>query len=447
MAGENPTAAPPLTAKLIDAARPAAKDYELADAGAPGLRLRVTPKGARVFRWHVTRGERQQVVTIGRWSRTPQPGRVTLAEARSWLERLKLAHRAGTLDDVIAELASSRPVRPPSPEPGMGGGPVTVRELAADFLVYIERRRKRPEQARRPIEEDVLPAIGARRLADVTSRDVRYVVESVVARGSPTQAGVVLAVMKQLFRFAQGRDDVAANPAAALDPGALGVVRNQCSRYLSAEEIGQFWRALDALGMTPTVRIGMKLLLLLGVRSGELLQAIWDEVDLDAATWTIPIEHQKLTKRQEVNARPWTVPLPPMAVALFRELDALAKSFRSQFVMASTHAEGEALTEKALNHAMRRLFVGPKAPLHFAGERPTPHDLRRTLRTHLGDLGVPFHVAERCLNHSLGKVADIYDRSDYLTERRAALEKWNAYVERLIVPGKGSVAFLPAAKR
>ena len=425
---------------------PAAKDYELADAGAPGLRLRVTPKGARVFRWHVTRGERQQVVTIGRWSRTPQPGRVTLAEARSWLERLKLAHRAGTLDDVIAELAASRPVRTPCPEPEMGGGPLTVRELAADFLVYIERRRKRPEQARRPIEEDVLPAIGARRLADVTSRDVRHVVESVVARGSPTQAGVVLAGMKQLFRFAQGRDEVAANPAAALDPGALGVVRNQCSRYLSAEEIGQFWRALDALGMTPTVRIGMKLLLLLGVRSSELLQAIWDEVDLDAATWTIPIEHQKLTKRQEVNARPWTVPLPPMAVALFRELDALAKSFRSQFVMASTHAEGEALTEKALNHAMRRMFVGPKAPLHFAGERPTPHDLR-TLRTHLGDLGVPFHVAERCLNHSLGKVADIYDRSDYLTERRAALEKWSTYVDRLIAPGNGSVAFLPAAKR
>src|SRR5262249_18639701 len=107
----------------------------------------------------------------------------------------------------------------------------------------------------------------------------------------------------------QGRDEMAANPVAALEPEALGVVRNQCSRYLSPEEIDQFWKALDALGVTPTVRIGLKLLLLLGVRCGELLKATWDEVDFNAAAWTIPVEHQKLTRKQEQTARPWTVPL------------------------------------------------------------------------------------------------------------------------------------------
>jgi integrase len=446
MADENVTAFPALTAKLIEAARPAAKEYELADAGAPGLRLRVTAKGSRVFRWYVTRGGCQRVVTIGRWTKNPQPGRVTLAEARSWLERLKLAHKAGNFDSVLAELAASRPQRPPAGGRQLGG-PLTVRELAKDFLVYIERRRKRPEQARRPIEEDIIPAIGDKALGSITSRDVRQIVESVVARGSPTQAGVVLAVMKQLFRFAQGRDELAANPAAALDPGALGVVRNQCGRYLSAEEIGQFWAGLDALSVTPTVRLGLKLLLLLGVRTGELLRARWDEIDFNAATWTIPVAHQKLSRKQEPTARPWVVPLTPMALELFRELEGLAKGFRSRYVMASLHAGGEALTEKALNHAMRRLLVGPDAPLHFVGERPTPHDLRRTMRTHLSNLGVNFHVAERCLNHSLGKVASIYDHSDYLTERRAALEKWNAYVNRLVSPAENSVAFLQAAKR
>jgi hypothetical protein len=58
-------------------------------------------------------------------------------------------------------------------------------------------------------------------------------------------------------------------------------------------------------------------------------------------------------------------------------------------------------------------------------------------------LGVSFHVAERCLNHSLGKIAATYDVGDYLTERRAALEKWDAYVERLVSPGEAKVAFLP----
>jgi integrase len=448
MATEKLTASPPFTAKLIEAARPAAKDYEIPDAGAPGLRLRITPKGGRSFRWYVTRDGHQRVITLGKWSKHPQPGCVTLAEARGWLEKLKSAHKAGNLDNVIAELAASRPSRAPSVETNSGGAALTVAELAKDFIAYISRRRKRPEQARRPIEEDIVPRIGDKRLADVSSRDVRQIVESVVARGAATQAGVVLAVMKQLFRFAQGRDEMATNPAATLDPGALGVVQNKCSRYLSPEEIGEFWNGLDAYtGMTPTVRLGLKLLLLLGVRSGELLKATWDEIDFEKAAWTIPTAHMKLTKRQEVHARPWTIPLPPRAVELFEELRHLAKSLNSKYVMASLHGGGVPLSEKALIHGMRRLFVGPNAPLQFAGERPTPHDLRRTVRTHLGStLGVNFHVSERCLNHSLGKVADIYDRGDYLTERRAALDRWSGYVERLVSPSERSVAFLKAAK-
>jgi integrase len=70
--------------------------------------------------------------------------------------------------------------------------------------------------------------------------------------------------------------------------------------------------------------------------------------------------------------------------------------------------------------------------LAFEGEQPTPHDLRRTCRTHLGKLGVPPHIAERCLNHALGKIAATYDVHDYLPERRAALETWAKHVSGLV---------------
>ncbi len=224
-------------------------------------------------------------------------------------------------------------------------------------------------------------------------------------------------------------------------------MNNICDRYLSPDEIAALWNGLDrSKGMTPTVRLALRLLLLLGVRSGELLQATWDEVDFDAATWTVPIAHQKLTRKQERAARPFVVPLAPAALEIFRQLQALAKSIGgSRFVLASFHSDGAALTEKSLNHAMRRLFTGNAPVLTFEGERPTPHDLRRTMRTYLGDkLGIPPHVAERCLNHSLGRIAKTYDQGDYLAERRAALEKWSAYVERLVSPAEASVAFLPA---
>src|SRR5262249_47842370 len=60
--------------------------------------------------------------------------------------------------------------------------------------------------------------------------------------------------------------------------------------------------------------------------------------------------------------------------------------------------------------------------------RFTPHDLRSTARSHLAALGVSVIVAERCLNHSLGGLLSIYDQHDYLTERRAALERWTAFI-------------------
>ena len=69
------------------------------------------------------------------------------------------------------------------------------------------------------------------------------------------------------------------------------------------------------------------------------------------------------------------------------------------------------------------------------------------MRTHLGDtLGVPFHIAERSLNHSLGKIATTYDVGDYVAERRAALEKWDAYVQRVVSPTHSKVSSLLAAK-
>jgi integrase len=433
---------PPFTPGRIEALEPRAKDYELSDPAAPGLVLRVTANGTKTFRWYVNAIGRR--ITIGRWSKTARPGFVTLGEARMWLERLKDAHRGGRLEDVEAELRALRPK--PAAAPAQGAGALTLRDVAGDFLRHIERRRKKPDEVRRTVEKELLPALGDRPIASITSRDIRQVVEAVVARGAATQAGKVLAHSKQLFRFACGRDDVAvaANPAYPLEAGALGVENNVCQRFLSAEEIPLFWDALGRAGMSPTVRVGLRVVLLTGVRTCELLRARWGDIDLEAGTWTVPIASQKLTKRQEQTARPWIVPLAPAAVALFRQLEVLAQG--SEWVMASPFDPEERLSEKALVAAMRKLFDGKEPLLELAEPRPTPHDLRRTMRTHLGDtLGVPWHVAERCLNHSIGAITKVYDVGDHLAERRAALEKWAAYVERLVAPSSDSVAFLPLA--
>jgi integrase len=94
---------------------------------------------------------------------------------------------------------------------------------------------------------------------------------------------------------------------------------------------------------------------------------------------------------------------------------------------------------------MRRMFEGEPPRLTLPGGPASPHDLRRTMRTHLGKLRVPLHIVERCLNHSLGRIVQTYDQGDYLDERREALEKWDAYLRRLLAPEASNVAFLPTA--
>lgn len=432
---------PSLTAAAIDAAESRDRDYELADPAAPGLRLRVSPKGAKVFRWYLTALGR--VITIGRWSKTPKAGHVTLGEARVWLERLKDAHRGGRLDDALAELARARPRRTPKAQAAEGGpSALTVEAVGKDFLAYLEGKRKRPEQPRRIFKEEINPRIGHLPIAKVTKADTRSVLDPIVARGSAVMANHVRALMRQFFAWAVDREDDLPMPGIP-KADTIGARRAQKSdRFLTPEEIAAFWAALGTFrGITPTVRNALRLLLLLPVRSGELRLATWAEFDLDAGTWTIPPEHQKRPQG------PWKVPVPPMAVAILRELRASADSLSSAHVLASFAGEGEPVTEKALNHAMRRLFEGDKPALRLKGERPTPHDLRRTVRYHARQtLGVPFDVAEKLLGHSLGVIPGTYDPGDLYKERREALEKWAAFLESLVAPGAKVVPMVKARR-
>jgi integrase len=408
---------PPLTASAIKALEPRADAYELADPGCPGLRLRVEPTGRRSFRWYTRDGEKRVVLTIGPWSERGEEGHVTLAEARQRLKALKAARDEGRL---ASERRSS----------SLSNGRATVGDVAADFIAHLKRRRKTADQVEAAIKRDVLPRIGGIPIAAVTPRDVRHVVEEIVKRGSPSSADHVFVHLNGLFRFAVGRGEIGMNPAATLDRDALGAETNRRARVLVDEEIAAFWGALDRSGLTIPTRVGLRLLLLLGVRSGELLRARWEEFDLPAKVWTVPVERQKLGRRQVATARPWRVPLSEPALAQIEKLRVLSEG--SAFVLASPQAEEGHLTDKALVAGIRRLFAGEAPLLRFPDPRPTCHDLRRTLRTGLARLKVPREVAERCLNHALPEIEAVYNTHDFLDERREALARWGAHVAGLV---------------
>ena len=234
-----------------------------------------------------------------------------------------------------------------------------------------------------------------------------------------------------MLDFAVSRGDISVNPAAPLKAEALGIIQNIGNRVLSPAEMKEFFEALnDHKRLSIQVKLAFRILLLTGARTGELLKAKWENVDFKRSTWTIPISDQKMKKSAEHRAKPFVIPLTEDLLQLFGQAKVVAG--KSPFVMASGSSTGR-LDDKVLGHALRRMFektiadpITRKKIARLRMPKFTPHDLRRTMRTELGKLGVAPHIAERCLNHSLGRILETYDHGDYLKERSVALESWGS---------------------
>ncbi len=142
----------------------------------------------------------------------------------------------------------------------------------------------------------------------------------------------------------------------------------------------------------------------------------WNEINLDARTWSIPAERTK-------SDRAHVVPLSPLAVGVIASIPRV----HDELVFPSQGQD--ARTFSGFSKAKRRLDA-----LADVTEW-TLHDLRRSAATILAQLGVAPHVVERILNHTtgtLGGVAGIYNRFGYLPEMRAALELWAGHIGGLI---------------
>jgi integrase len=214
---------------------------------------------------------------------------------------------------------------------------------------------------------------------------------------------------------------------------------------LDMPEIAALWRACDDARIRGAFGSYVKLLLLTGCRRNELAQARLGWITTargdQPALMTIPAG---ITK----NGKPHVIPLPPLAAAViastrrFADTDLITPGARSKRTGKSAPISGWSkswprLLKAAEGHGLKRKF--------------TPHDLRRSFRSHLARLGVADRVAERMLNHTpTDRLISIYDRHDYLAEKVGAAAKWADAVSAALTeppPALASVITLrPAAK-
>lgn len=221
------------------------------------------------------------------------------------------------------------------------------------------------------------------------------------------------------------REIIGANPASGLKKPTREEERE---RSLNDDELKAVWCACDALGY-PAGSL-FRLLILTGARRDEVREMQWREVDLDRGLWTLPAIRSK-------NKRPHIIPLPLAAIDILRALPRFDDDEDGgDFIFTTTNGRS------AYSNVIK-----PKAMLDkLSGVKGwTLHDLRRTVATGMGLLGISGETIARVLNHSERAIAGVtarYARADHTPAKRAALEAWANHVERLIEPAAAAPANL-----
>ncbi|TFH87444.1 DUF4102 domain-containing protein [Billgrantia azerbaijanica] len=299
----------------------------------------------------------------------------------------------------------------------------TVKELFSDWYQDLEKRLKHPNIPKRIFEKEVGPSIGHLTPDSVTPMDVRTIIRKVADSGRPAIANDTLMYLKQLFNHAVKLGLLTYNPAAAFNVNDAGGIEKSRDRALTIGELHQVFQIFrdNRESFSRDNYLACALLLVLGVRKTELTEAQWSEFDMKARQWELSGERSK-------TGTGIVIPLPPQAVAWLEELK--IRACGSPYVFPSRRAgKRPHMGRDTLNRAIAKLFgkePGRKQqPEHRMGDIAefTVHDLRRTCRSLLASVGVPGHVAERCLNHKLKGIEGIYDRYDYFDERKEAISK------------------------
>jgi integrase len=298
-------------------------------------------------------------------------------------------------------------------------------EAVVEEFIKREAGQLRWPDLERILRREIIPAWGTRPIAEIRKRDVIRLIDKVVDRGAPVAANRTLTIVKRLFRWAEGRDLIETSPAATIDKPTRERKRE---RILADAEILALWKAAETIGW-PFGRI-FQLLLLTGQRCGEIGGLRWLELDMAQKLIEIPGSRYK-------TRRPHVIPLPSSALAIIEELPKIGESDYAFTVTGKAPVVGHDKAKLRIDALM------PAGTPHW-----TIHDIRRTVRTKLSEIGINHDIAERVLGHALPGERETYDRYSYLAEKRAALERWAAALDRIInPPAKGEKVVRLTRKR
>jgi integrase len=387
-----------LTELACKSAKPKDKPIKMSDSG--GLYLHIMSNGAKYWRIQYRFNGKQKLLAAGVYDT------VSLVEARKRRDEAKEL----LAQNIDPSLAKQQRKQLAALDQGN-----TFEKVA---LSWIEHMRDgwspiTTKHTTRRLEMNLYPQIGKAALKDITPQILLAAMKKIESRGAHE--------IGQIFRYAIVNGITDRNPAQDLK-GALRPQKTGHYASIETKELPELLHALernDARLYTQT-RLAIKFLLLTFVRTTEMIQATWSEIDFDEKEWRIPAARMKMRK-------PHIVPLSRQCIAILKELKEANVS--GEWVFPSMAHPRKHMSNGTVLLALKRMG--------YAG-RMTGHGFRALAMTTLKErLNYPHDIIDRQLAHAhRNKVDAAYDRAQFLPQRKKMMQEWADYVDKLAATGQ-----------
>ena len=390
-----------LNARQVDAAKPREKAYKLADGA--GLYLEVVPSGSRYWRMKYRFNGKEKRMAFGVYPA------VSLAQARALRDDAKKKLAEG-IDPSLAKKEEK-----------------LVRDVHPDFRLSLNNTfqavalewhgtkvsRWSEGYASDIIEafnKDIFPYIGQQPVNEIKPLVLLNVLRRIESRGATEKAKKVRQRCSEVFRYAIVTGRAEYNPAADLT-SAMSGHESKHYPFLTVEELPDFFKALAGYTGSPLVVLAARLLILTGVRTGELRGAFWSEFDLEKAVWEIPAERMKMK-------RPHLVPLSTQALEIVQQLKVMSGQY--PLVFPGRNDPRKTMSEASINQVFKRIgYTG----------RVTGHGFRHTMSTILHEEGFNTAWIETQLAHvDKNAIRGTYNHALYLEGRREMMQWYADYI-------------------
>jgi integrase len=385
--------------------KPQDKPYKL--AAGRGLYLHVMTNGRRYWRMKYRFGGKEKLLAFGVYPET------SLKEAEE-----KCTQARKLLEQDIDPSQEKQNARHNAKTKAENTFEVIARNWHNNFK--HKWTDKHANTMLRRLERDMFPEIGASPIADIKPAHLIHALKKVQKRGAYEPAHRLRQYCSQIFKYAIINEIAENNPASEIGMVLQPIVRKHYA-CIEIKEIPELLSAIDRndARLHTDTRQAMRLLMLTFVRTKELIEAKWEEFDLENAEWIVPAERMKMRNEH-------IVPLSKQAVEILKNLK--VRNGKWEWIFPGHHSPRKHMSNNTILKGLERLG--------FKG-RMTGHGFRALAMSTIKEkLGYRHEVIDRQLAHApKSMVVRAYDRAQFLDDRKIMMQEWADYLDGIAQNG------------